>query len=325
MGLPTNDLLQYGVQTGDYQPFITGGAVKPKKQTTNSFIQSLSRSVNDTDSYIDAQMKELASSNARIAALNSELAAMRKELMPAAPAYFDILGAQAKARKQAEKSVNPYYSKKIADFVAEQKRKAEVAKASATAQRGAIDSALGDTLEDIGISKTRTGEDVAANLEQLATEGQIAQEEGGSLIEEATANLAEQQSEAGLLTSGLGRQQARRVQQDFRTGEERQTQELNVRKKAQEQFRTRTFADLERESGRETRRTGEKKQLLDINLDDELKRLDFETAQEKRDTEKARLKDVYEKSYQFERAAVDNFIRNIKDPRVQQATRAAYG
>lgn len=274
----------YGVS---YQELLKGGS--PGVNT------SLDSGFADRDNQIKALL-------AQTDALNRQIANQGR-LLP-----FDISGAYSQARSRAQADVNPYYDKKINDYIAEQNRKRTVEQENATRTTGNLDTNLGYALEASDVSRGRTAEDTTLKTSQLADQQDAYQADTGKAFEVARNDLGTQVANAGLTTSGLGAQQTVDQVGARNVTEGRQNKAFNVQKQAAETFKSRTFDDLARGDTQNKEQTAFKKESVNLDLKDALAQLDFQQEQETMANQYERAGALVSKEAQAYQNIVNNFL-----------------
>src|SRR3990167_3060404 len=240
------------------------------------------------------------------------------------PPYFDVGGAFSRAKKTAAGVVNPYYVKKLNDFLAQQKIKQGRAQQDASEQEKDLEEALALAGEEAGIQRGRVGEDVDRNLAQLGEQESLFQEESGTGFERARRALSSDIAQAGLTGSGLGAQQIAEAEKGRRTGEAAQVKSFNIQKEAQKQFKTRTFADLARGETLAGKRAEKGKARVKIALDRYIQDLGVEEQQTRGALEESRLSRLQQEQQNQARIAYLKFLSKLKPSKLASA-QSAYG
>lgn len=259
--------------------------------------------------------------SAQIKALEQQIAGMRNVYAP----QLDFATINAQARKSAEKAINPLYQRKLKEFVEEQKvKKARKQSEYQTAVQDLEDS-LAQALGASELSRTRTSEDVATNVAQINQAEDIFQTDAGDQFNVDRAALAEQVFGSGMTTAGKGKQQVATQQAGRNTEEQRQTEQFQFNRTAQQLFKSRTFEDLLKSDELNTLATGKGKEQAKFNLDNYLQDVGFETRAKKQLLETQRLQDVLSEASRQRSSLVAKFIQGIADPAQRQAAYSAYG
>lgn len=266
-----------------------------------------------------------AQGNALTAQTNALLAAIRnaQPKQVYAPA-LDLGAINAQARSAAESNVNPYYTKQLNDFLAEQAAKRQQSETEAATNIQQLETDLKNKLEGNDITKARTEQDTTTNLDQLATQANQAQLDSGSAFAGDRLQQARDLAKAGL-TGGLGAQQTEAATLAHNTTEDRATAATDQAKEQQVLTKARTFEDLARSGTLATaaKETGVKQ--VNVSLSDFITNQGFETESKKSSLEAARLQAVGQEQQNQGRLLVNNFIGSIADPAQRQAALQAYG
>lgn len=266
--------------------------------------------------YGDLQ-KQLADSAAQLRALQYQMAQQPKIH------NYDIAGANARARAAAESAVNPYYSKKLNDFLAQEEVKKQRANENFNVQTRDIEQALQDALQTSEIGRTRTTEDTASKLGEIGAQENFFQETEGTQFDRARSALLNQTAQSGLLGSGLGAQQDANAISDRNVKSAEQTRGFDTQRQATELFKTRTFEDLARSDTLSQRGATQNKEKVKIDLDRQLQDIGFETEQFKYSNEAERLNALLQEESRQNKLGVANFIAGLQGKGVNSRDLAA--
>jgi hypothetical protein len=265
----------------------------------------------------------LAAANAQLAAVRAQIAAQPKLL------NFDYSGAGARARAAAESAINPYYTKRLNDFVTEQTRKRNVEQQQAQMSHEELNTGLTNALQESGINRARTGEDTALKLGQIADTSQNYQQDTGQQFEQQRTERSGQLAQSGLTTSGLGAQQMTADQTARNVQEGRQTKEFQAQTAATNLFKTRTFEDLARSDKLTTEQTAFKNKGVDFSLKNTIDALNAEEQNYRGENEYKRLNDIVGESARQYQGILGQFLADqaAHGARAQdiQATKSAFG
>ncbi len=256
---------------------------------------------------------------------NARLLASLSAPQQAYAPVLDVTSINAQARKGAEKAVNPYYTKLLNQFVTQQKaQKAQQTKQSQMNLEN-LQQELQNTLQGGEISKARTTQDVATNVQQLGQQEEQMQQDTGTQFEQDRLQQAKALAAGGMAQSGLGKQQQTQTVTQRNISEQRQTQQIEQQKQQQELFKSRTFEDLARsgELATQTKVKGEKQVKFD--LDTYIQNQGYELVNKKQDLESERIAKVILESSNRAKIAVNKWISSISNPAQRQAALQAYG
>lgn len=201
--------------------------------------------------------------------------------------YRDTNAAWQTAQNSAAFSVNPVYTDYLNNFITGQKNKLLQNTAEIGAQKGALDTSLTQTNQDIATGKARSTQDTATTIAQnKLNEGNWQTTEGAQayLQEEQARTAMGDQGTAGRGAGQLGeakitRNQASKVNTQAFT-QERDTANL---------LKTRTFADLTTKGTRAKKYTETEKANLDRQLGDFILNQGSDLTEFKSTNEQARL------------------------------------
>lgn len=204
--------------------------------------------------------KQLADSNSALKALQAQIASQ-----PRLP-FYDTSAAWARAQKGAENAVNPVYVDKLNAYLNKARVKRQQTEEQTNINKQNIQTGLQQSLEDIGVQRKRTGEDAATSTADTVASEAFDQEQGGTAFDRARTALLGEISNAGLTSSGIGRQIESQAVNDRNLQEGEATRQYEGKRKAIDTLKNRTFEDL---STSETRSKGEaegKTKQQDIDL-----------------------------------------------------------
>lgn len=186
-----------------------------------------------SDPYLEAIKAATAAANAARAAN-----------IPVTPPPIDTAAINAQARTAAENNVNPYYTKAINEFVANQAAQKSQQEQSTQQQIQDFNDTLTNTTNANAVTGARTAEDTAtkeADVNQTADWRQT--DQGGQYDMDRVAQ-AVAAAKAGGTGSGLSAKAALNTQKSFNTTESRQATADQETKDAAELSKARTFEDL---------------------------------------------------------------------------------
>lgn len=255
--------------------------------------------------------------------LNQILALSRPQAAPQA-AYFDTAAAHARARAAAEGAVNPLYTKRLQDFIDQQATNKARQQADTTTANQNLQDALSNTLQAIGTSRARTGQDTQTAIDNTNNQSDQYQADTGQSYDTARNKQAANLTNAGLITSGVGAGQQGQAQAARNTAEGRQGQAFTQAKDTANLLKSRTFADLATQETQANTQTakGTAQNTLDLNryIEDQSTALDAE----KQQLEAQRLSDIASQSPGYYSNELSNFYSGLSGPALT-ASLQAYG
>lgn len=208
-----------------------------------------------------AWASESAALNARIAQLSNQLAQQ-----PRLP-EFDILGNYNRAKQTATAAVTPLYNKKLNIFLEGQGIKKDTKTKTTALEKENTNIALQNALSDNTTTRTRTGEDLASALQQIATGETQFLQDSGTQFDEARRGLQDELAAAGGTDTGLGQQEIAKQLTNRNTSDTRQLDEFGNQRAAKQLLSTRTIEDLATSDTRQTQKKGQDDKALDIDFD----------------------------------------------------------
>jgi hypothetical protein len=244
-----------------------------------------------------------------------------------APVYapkLNIAALNANARAAAEGAVNPYYSKVLNEFLAQQGVKRQQQQTQYDTNIKNLEDSLQQTLQADEQTRGRTTEDVANNQAQINQTAENFQADTGQKF--TTDRLAQAKSVASAgLTGGLGAQQQEAAVTARNTDESRQEQDYQKQRDAQALFKGRTFEDLAKADVLKTEETTKGKAQEKFNLDTYIQNQDADTASQRNTLEKARLQDIAQNQQAQSKLAFQRYIAGISNPAQRAAAISTYG
>lgn len=268
--------------------------------------------------------QSIAAQNAQLDALrqqNSLLASMR----PAAPAKVDYAAINAQARRQAEESVNPLYTKQLNDMLAREAAKRQRAQEDYNLGVQNIQQQLEQTQGSNLQQRGRTAEDVATNLGQINTAADQFQTATGQQFDEQRLAQAAQLASAGLTTSGIGQQQIQQAANQQNMSEQQKEQDLQAQRTSQAVLKARTFEDLAQSDVLAGKQAEKGKAATKLNLDRLIEDIGYEQDQSQQEIQQKRLADIAARTQDYSKLGFNNYLQTIRDPRILAATAQAYG
>lgn len=250
--------------------------------------------------------------NSQLKSYADQLKALQYQIAQQPKIYsYDVAGGAAKARAAAEGAVNPFYTKKLNDFLAQEETKKQRSQQDYTTQNQQIEQALQDAIDTSNISRNRTTEDTGTKLADIGNQENYFQNTEGTQFDRARQALLSQGAQSGMLGSGLGNQQDVNAISDRNATSAQQVQDFNNQKAATELFKTRTFEDLSRTDALNTRGAGQKKESNQINLDRALQDIGTETEGFKFQNEADRLGAVLGEQQRQQQLDYGSFIQGL--------------
>lgn len=237
---------------------------------------------------------------------------------------LDYAALSAQARSSAESNVNPFYTKSLNDFLAQQAAvKSQKQAATDTAIQGYQDI-LANTLKQNEVTGQRTAEDASANIGNINTQADQFQTDNGQTFDATRLQQARDLSQSGL-TGGLGAQQQEAAQQANATTEARAGAQTTQDVQAQQLAKARTFEDLA-QSGALAQQSKEKGvKAAQVDLTDFITNQGFDLENEQQKLEQDRLKSISQEQQNQSKLLLNQFLAKISDPGQYTAAVNAYG
>jgi hypothetical protein len=250
---------------------------------------------------------------------------LQDSLRPVSPLKVNIAAINAQARKQAESAVNPLYTKMLNDMLAQQALKRQRAQQDYSLAAQNIADTLANTQAENEQGRTRTAEDVATNTQQINTMADRYQTETGQEFDDARLAQAQQLAAGGLTSSGIGRQQVAKSQQQRNVTEQQQGEDFQAQRTSQAVLKARKFEDLARSdvlagSAAEKNKAGAK-----LDLDRLIEDANNEEQSQRFGIEQKRVADIASQTQDYSKLGFNSYLAGIRDPRVLAATAQAYG
>lgn len=241
-----------------------------------------------------------------------------------APPKLDLASIYNTAKSTAEGNVNPFYTKQLNDFVAQQ----AAAKQQQDIQRQFdlqnLQADLQNKLQANELSGQRTSQDVLANEQQAGIQADRQQVDQGNQFNDARIAQAKQLATQGLTTSGTGSQQVTQAQDQRNLTESRQAEDQAQARQAQELFKARTFEDLARSSTLSKASEAQGEKQSQINWDKFVQQQGFDLTNKQQELEQNRLQAVGQETTNQAKLAVNSFIQSLSNPAQRLAAAQAY-
>lgn len=229
------------------------------------------------------------------------------------------------ASSAAQSAVNPYYTKQLQDFQAQQAQDKANQQQQTQVNIQQLQDQLQNTLNANTLTGQRTAQDTLANEQQAGIAVDQQQQTQGTQFDQARIAQAKQLASQGLTGSGLGNQQVLGSEADRNTQESQQAAAQKQAFDQSELLKSRTFEDLANSGALATKSeaTGETQANFDLNkyIQGQVSSLQ----QEQQSLEQSRLAQVASNTQSQAKLLVNQFIQSIANPAQRQAAVQAYG
>ncbi len=245
-----------------------------------------------------------------------------------APVYapkLDIAALNAKARASAEGAVNPYYTKVLNEFLAQQAVQRQQRQTQYQTDVTNIQDTLKNTQEANKLAGERTTEDVANNRADINLNADQFQQDSGQQFDAARTQQAGDVAQAGLTGSGLGNKAQAATQTNRNQTENRQAQKFQEQHNQQEMFKGRTFADLIKSSADAAVSAEKGKTAVKFDLDNYLQNAQYQEQQQRNSLEQDRLAKIADEQRNQARLGFNQYLAGITDPAKLVAATQTYG
>jgi hypothetical protein len=233
---------------------------------------------------------------------------------------LDIAAVSAKARAAAEGAVNPYYTKQLNDFLAQQAANRQHEQEQYQTNVTNLDDQFKNTQEQNALTQQRTAEDVAKNQADINLNTDQFQTDSGNQFAKDRLKIAQQAS-----TGGLGAQQTEGAQFDRNTAEGRQAAKFQDARAQQDLFKSRTFADLAKSTEQAGIATDKSKKQAKFDLDTYIQNAGFDEQNQRNSLEQQRLEAVGKEQANQSKLLFNQYLSGITDPAKLQAAAQTYG
>jgi len=263
---------------------------------------------------------------AELADLMSRLGSGGGSAGPVAAPYLDIGSLNKRALEMAKTKVNPYFDQERKLFLGDVERRRSAAKQDTEFQQQEIQTLLDEFLQDTEINRTRTSEDVEGNLGELGqAEGMYQETEAEKAGQERTS-VADAIADAGLTTSGLGRQKIAELQKNRNRESKENLRQIDVKKQEQHQFKTRTFEDLAKGETRKKDMSERELKVIKHDLTVKLGNLAYEKVTGLRQNEVRRKEELARQQKTYGSQEYTKFISGLGgNTQLIEAANRAYG
>ena len=284
---------------------VQSGALKLRPRTTrstnpNAQLESEIQSLLDRFDALDAANRRVQAPNLDVGALNR------------------------RALETAKTKVNPFFDEERRLFLEDIQRRRGEAQKDAQLLTEETDLLLQEFLEDTDITRTRTSEDVEGNLDELGLSEDLFQTQEAEQADADRTTVADEIAEAGLTTSGLGRQKVAELQKKRAAGSKEAVRQFDKKKQEQIKFRTRTFEDIEKGEKRKVAQTAREKKAIKFQLDKQLGSFAFEKITKERRNEVERKRELERQQRSVASDLFAGFLDTLGAPQ-REAAEAAFG
>lgn len=238
---------------------------------------------------------------------------------------LDTASIYAKARTQAENAVNPFYTKQLNDFLAQQGALKQQRQEQYTTDIGNYKQALKDTEEANALNKERTGEDAALKQTNINTANDNNQVDTGNTFEDQRLQAARDQATSGVLGSGAGNRATAVATTARNTTEGRQNDQFQEQRQQADLFKNRTFEDLAKSTELATTGEATKEKQATFDLDSYIQNAGFNEQDQRNKLEEARLQRVAQESGSQAKLLFNNYLAGISNPAQYEAAVRTYG
>lgn len=240
------------------------------------------------------------------------------------PPKLDYAAVQSQARASAEGAVNPYYTKQLNDFLAQQSAQKQQKQTEYDTSIQNLQDQLKNTIEGNQISQTRTAEDVAQKQADINQGADQFQTDTGQAFDANRIAQARQLAAGGDI-GGLDAQQQEGAQLQRNTAEKRQEQQFQQQRNAQELFKTRTFEDLARSGDLATQAEAKGEKAAQFDLNSYMQNAGFAEQNKRGELEAQRLQAVAAEQQNQAKLAYQRYLANIRDPAQLAMASQIYG
>lgn len=238
---------------------------------------------------------------------------------------LDLAAVNAQARTAAENAVNPFYTKTLNDFLAEQAAAKQQKEEQTATDIQNLQDTLKHTQESNALTGARTAEDTTLKTGQINTTQDQNQVVTGDQFETDRIAAARAAAASGTLGSGAGNRAASAAIIKRNTAEGQQNDQFQQAKDAAALAQARTFQDLSTSNdlATEAEAKGEKQSTFDLN--NYIKNATF-TEQDKRNAlEEQRLQAISQEQSNQAKLLYSKYLQSISDPAQYAAAASTYG
>jgi hypothetical protein len=243
---------------------------------------------------------------------------------PTAP-NWDINSIYNSAGAGAAAQVNPYYTKQLQDFQANQAKAKAIQQQQHDLNELNLEGQLNNQLGQNELQRGRTSADTLQNEQQIGITADQRQQDQGTQFEQARLEQAKQLASGGLTGAGLGNQQTLQSETAYNTQEQRQGAQDQQQVAAQELSKARTFEDLANSDvlSNKSFTQGQKQANIDWDKFVQGQSSDLQSTQQSLESE--RLQRLSSVQKQLAQQQLNNMIHALSNPGQRAAAAAAYG
>lgn len=304
---------------------LQGPTVNPQ-QTTNLQIQPaigipLGNAPKPVAPLAPAVNTAVSDSQAQINSLLAEIKAQQAAFAPP----LNLSSIYTQAGNTAAANVNPYYTKQLNDFIAQQAQDLTTQQQQSSMNIANLQTQLQNTIQGNAITAGRNQEDTATKGQDIATAADQQNVDEGAAFDQARIAQAKQLASQGLTTSGVGAQQVLGSETARNTTEARQAAQTTEAEQQNQLLSTRTLEDLGRSNDLATQSEGQGEQQANFDLNNYIANQGTQLSSEKDTLEGQRLAAVSAETTNQAKLLVNQFIQSISNPAQRQAAVNAYG
>lgn len=288
------------------------------QQPTGIPLQSAPKTVAPTPSPAPAQPGDFT------AQINQLLASLKAQQAAYAPP-LDISSIYSQAGAKAQANVNPYYTKQLQDFQAQQAQNKALQQQQTQMNIQNLQTQLANTLQGNSITQGRTAQDALTSEQQAGIQADQQQQTQGTQFDQARIDQAKQLASQGLTGSGLGNQQVLGSETARNTQESQQAQTQQQATQQTELLKNRTFEDLARSGDLATQSETQGETQANFDLNKYIQGQAGDLQNEQQTLEQQRLAQVSQETQSQAKLLVNQFIQSISNPAQRQAAVQAYG
>lgn len=238
---------------------------------------------------------------------------------------LDIASTFSQARSQAEGAVNPFYTKQLNDFLAQQAAQKQQTETQTATNIKNYQDTLQQALDANAVTGARTTEDTALKQSNINTANDQNQVDTGTAFENQRLADATKLATGGVIGTGAGNRATGVATADRNTTEGRQNDAFQQSRDQAELFKNRTFEDLTTSSKNATGAEAKSENQANFDLQSFIQNQGFQEQTQRNDLEQKRLQAVASEQQNRAKIIFNNYLAGIKNPAQYAAAVNTYG
>lgn len=272
--------------------------------------------------YIARQKRDLLRSQQLLSQINN----LQYQTTPRAYApNLDISQLSAQARQTAEATVNPYFTRQLNEFVANQNQRRDQRAAAFDLTNRQLEATRQRAEQSAATGAQREREDLRSDILSGVDANDASQTASGRQFDVQNRQLQQGVAAGGTARSGIGQGQVQEAQQDRNIVEGEEQRQFRLQQSARNLLADRNLSDIQTTLGQTKEDISFKKEAESLDYNAFLEGLVFEESQKRQELEAQRLSQIFQTTQQNRTTLFSQFLGGIQDPAAREAAASVYG